>query len=133
MLTNWHHLNLLAILAGGFLYIIYGTIYYSIFLSDRKKSRPEGLFEQMKGPSKYIFSIVIAFISSFLVSFLIQASDSHTGLEGALTGFIIGFLISMVYFKNCLFGLMSKKAFWIAIGDHLVVFTLLGFLQGFIL
>lgn len=133
MLSSWHHFHLLAILAGGLLYIIYGTIYYSILLSDKKKSTPEGLFEQKKGPVKYIFSIIIAFISSFLVSLLIQALGSASAYEGALTGFMIGFIITIVYFKNCLFGIISKKAFVIAIGDHLVVFTLLGLLQGLIL
>lgn len=43
---------------------------------------------------------------------------------------LIGLIISMVYLKNSLFGLMSKKSFLIAIGDHLIIFTLLGAIHG---
>ncbi|KZZ84719.1 DUF1761 domain-containing protein [Bacillus sp. SJS] len=126
MLINMSDLNFLAILAGGILYMIYGGIYYSILLKDK------GNFTQneSKGPLKYVFSVIVAFISSFLTAILIQSIGAENWLTGAGIGFIIAVLISIVYVKNSLFGLMSRKALLIAIGDHLVIFTLLGVLHG---
>jgi Protein of unknown function (DUF1761) len=131
MLMDWNNLNYIAIIGGGVLYMLYGTIYYSMLLSDKKGSKNKEFIEnQSEGSAKYVFSVIIAFISSFLVALLVQASGIENWLEGVGVGFIIGILISVVYLKNSLFGLMSKKAFWIAIGDHLIIFSLLGGLHG---
>lgn len=115
-------LNYVAIIVGGLLYMIYGGVYYSILVGKEKQS---------KGALKYVISVIVAFISSFFVALLVQASGSEGLLEGAAVGLIIGILISIVYLKNTLFGLVSKKNFSIAIGDHLIIFTLLGVLHGF--
>jgi hypothetical protein len=125
MTIDWNNLNYVAIIIGGFLYMIYGTIYYSILLSNKKE-------QQTKGPLKYIYSVIIAFISSFFVAILINAAGADTLLQGALIGFILGVTIKMVYIKNMLFGLISKKSTFIAICDHVVIFTLLGALHGWL-
>ncbi|MFF2753459.1 DUF1761 domain-containing protein [Psychrobacillus sp. NPDC058041] len=125
MTIDWSNLNYVAIIIGGFLYMIYGTIYYSILLSNKKE-------QQTKGPLKYIYSVIIAFISSFFVAILINAAGADTLLQGALIGFILGLTIKMVYVKNMLFGLISKKSTFIAICDHVVIFTLLGALHGWL-
>lgn len=124
-------LSYLAILAGGILYMIYGTIYYSIMLSDKKENKNKDILEQQsEGPFKYIYSVVIAFINSLLVAVLVQATGAETWTDGLMVGLIIGVLITLIYFKNSLFGLMSRRVFFIAIGEHLVIFTLLGILHG---
>ncbi|MEI4768856.1 DUF1761 domain-containing protein [Psychrobacillus sp. FJAT-51614] len=123
MFIDWSNLNYLAIIIGGLLYMIYGTIYYSTLLANKKD-------QQTNGPIKYIYSVLIAFISSFLIAILINATGAETLLQGALIGFIIGVIIKMVYVKNALFGLISKRSTLIAICDHLVIFTLLGALHG---
>lgn len=46
-------------------------------------------------------------------------------------GFMVGLIITLVYIKNRLFGLMTNQSLTVAIGDHLVIFTLLGALHGF--
>lgn len=131
MLTDWNNLNYIAIIGGGILYMLYGTIYYSVLLSDKKGSKNKDFIEnQSNGSTKYVFSVIIAFINSFFVALLVQASGADNWLEGGSVGFIIGILISIVYLKNSLFGLMSKKAFLIALGDHLIIFSLLGALHG---
>jgi hypothetical protein len=130
MLIDWSNVNYVAVIVGGLLYMIYGGIYYSLLLSDKKANNKDMVENQSKGPLKYIVSVIIAFISSFLVAILVQANGSEDWLGGAGVGFIIGILISIVYLKNSLFGLMSKKAFLLAIGDHLIIFTLLGVLHG---
>ena len=112
MSIDWSNLNYIAIIAGGLLYMVYGGIYYSVLLSGKKES-------QSNGPFKYIYSVIIAFINSFLSS----TPYSSTGLQGAAIGFIIGIIITMVYVKNALFGLISKKSLLIAIGDHLIFFV----------
>lgn len=124
-MLDFNELNLIAIIGGALLYMIYGTIYYSILLGKKKESG-----NQSEGPLKYIVSIIVAFISSVLVAILVQATASEGLFEGAAIGIIIGMLISIVYLKNSLFGLMSRNSFLIAIGDHLIIFTLLGALHG---
>ncbi|MGM0837030.1 MAG: DUF1761 domain-containing protein [Bacillota bacterium] len=119
-------LSFLAIVAGGILYMIYGGIYYSIMLGKKKDAQ----FTQSEGPLKYIVSVIIAFISSFIIAVLTEAAGATSLLEGLIIGAMIGVIITLVYFKNSLFGLMTRKAFFIAIGDHLVIFTLLGGLHG---
>ncbi|MDF2068153.1 DUF1761 domain-containing protein [Bacillus sp. Cr_A10] len=125
MSIDWSNLNYVAIIIGGLLYMIYGTIYYSILLGNKK-------VKQTEGPLKYIYSVINAFISSFLIAILINTTGAETLLQGALIGFIIGVIIKMVYVKNSLFGLISKKSTLIAICDHLVIFTLLGALHGWL-
>ena len=121
----------MAAIVGGIVYMMYGGIYYSVVLSKKKKSNNKDIIEnQSKGPFKYIYAAIIAFISSFLMAVLIQSTDSENLLVGVGIGFIIGLLISIIYLKNTLFGLMSKKSFLIAIGDHLIIFTLLGTIHG---
>ncbi|MBS4196224.1 DUF1761 domain-containing protein [Lederbergia citri] len=122
MLIDWNGLNYIAIIIGGFLYMIYGAVYYSILLSNKKGN-------QDSGPVKYVVSVIIAFISSFFMATIVQASGSGI-VEGLTIGFMVGLIISLVYLKNTLFGLINKKSFIIAIGDHLVIFTLLGGLHG---
>ena len=126
MPIEWTNFNNLSIILGGFMYIIYGAIYYSMALSDKKERRTKGLF-------KYIYSVIIAFINSFLVAFLINATGGVTIFHGVLLGFILGLLILMVYVKNELFGLITKNSTLIAIGDHIVSFTLLGALHGWLM
>ncbi|WP_397538659.1 DUF1761 domain-containing protein [Rummeliibacillus pycnus] len=114
-------LNYFAIIAGGILYMIYGAIYYLILVGKENQS---------EGALKYVISVIVAFISSFFIALLVQATNSNNLLEGAMLGGIIGILISIVYLKNSLFGLVNKKNFLIAIGDHLIIFTLLGALHA---
>ncbi|MCA1060693.1 DUF1761 domain-containing protein [Rossellomorea aquimaris] len=117
-------LNLPAFLAGTVLYMIYGGVYYSILLGKKDQ---EGT-----GPVKYVVAVLVAFIGSALVGVLVQGTGSSGLASGALIGGIVGMLISIVYLKNALFGLMTKRMFLIAVGDHLIVFTLLGALHGWL-
>ncbi|RKN62781.1 DUF1761 domain-containing protein [Paenibacillus ginsengarvi] len=121
MSVDFNQLNYVAILAGGILYMIYGAIYYSLLVGKEAQS---------KGASKYVVSVVVALASSFFIAILVQATGSKGLLQGAVVGGIVGILISIVYLKNTLFGLVKTRNFWIAIGDHLVIFTLLGMLHG---
>ena len=105
--------------------MIYGGIYYSILLGKKDQDGA--------GPVKYVVAVSVAFISSALVGVLVQATNSGGLTSGALIGGLIGILISIVFMKNALFGLISKRMFLIAIGDHLIVFTLLGALHGLFL
>ncbi|TMU83566.1 DUF1761 domain-containing protein [Bacillus sp. BHET2] len=114
--------NLPALVAGAVLYMVYGGIYYSILLGKKDQDNV--------GPVKYVVAVLVAFISSLLVGILVQTTGVSGIAGGALIGGIIGILISLVYLKNALFGLLSKRMFLIAIGDHLVIFTLLGAIYG---
>ncbi|MCA0149294.1 DUF1761 domain-containing protein [Rossellomorea vietnamensis] len=114
--------NVSAFFAGAVFYMIYGGIYYSLLLGKKDQERT--------GPVKYVVAVLVAFISSALVGVLVHATNSGGFASGALIGGLVGFLISIVYLKNALFGLMTKRMFLIAVGDHLIVFTLLGALHG---
>ncbi|PIC63923.1 DUF1761 domain-containing protein [Sporosarcina sp. P13] len=121
MSIDLSEVNYLAILIGGILYILYGAIYYSIVV---------GKENEKNGALKYIISVIVAFISSTFIALLVQATSSNSLFEGAAVGSTIGIVISIVYLKNTLFGLINKKNCLIAIGDHLIIFTLLGALHG---
>lgn len=131
MLIDWNELNFIAIIIGTLLYMVYGGIYYSVRLGGDK--HPEKKQNEVEGSMKYIFSIVVALISSFIMAVFVQATESDGIGEGMLIGFMIGLIITLVYLKNRLFGLMTKQSFLIAVGDHLVIFTLLGALHGWLM
>lgn len=133
MLMNWNELNYIAIVIGGLVYMIYGAIYYSILLSDKKGASRNQQAEGKSGSLKYVISVIVAFISSFIIAVLVQAAGSEGVVDGLAVGFMVGFVIALVYLKNTLFGLISKKSFVIAIGDHLIIFTLLGGVHGFMM
>ncbi|MEH7235444.1 DUF1761 domain-containing protein [Bacillus sp. JJ1562] len=128
-MIDFGSLQYLPIIVGGIVYIVYGGVYYSVVLSKKNKKR-DILENQSAGPLKYIYSIILAFISSLIVGVIIQSVGSDHLIEGVGVGFIIGLLISLVYLKNTLFGLMSRRSFLVAIGDHLIIFTLLGTIHG---
>lgn len=132
LLFDWENIHFISVVIGAFVYIVYGAIYYSILLSNKKDmSDREHTEIQSKGPFKYIYSIIIAFISSFFMALIIQASGTESLYGGLTIGLMIGLLITFVYIKNALFGLLSRKTLLIAIGDHLVIFTILGGIHGF--
>ena len=131
MLIDWNELNFIAIIIGALLYMVYGGIYYSVRLGGDK--HPEKKQNEVEGPMKYIFSVVVALISSLIMAVIVQATGSDGIGEGMLIGFMVGLVITLVYMKNRLFGLMTKQSFMIAIGDHLVIFTLLGALHGWMM
>jgi hypothetical protein len=131
MFIDIGNIHYLPVLAGGLAYMLYGGIYYSVLLSNKKGSQNQDIIKnQSNGPFKYIYSVILAFISSFLMAILVQSFGTDNWLVGIGIGFIIGLLISIVYLKNTLFGLMSRKSFLIAIGDHLIIFTVLGAIHG---
>ncbi len=125
---DWNELNVMAVLIGGLLYMVYGGVYYSVRLSRNKF--PPKKQNEMEGSMKYVFSVLIAFISSFIIAVLVQSTGAEGIGAGLFVGFMVGLVISLVYMKNRLFGLMTNQSFLIAIGDHLVIFTLLGALHG---
>ena len=131
MLIDWNELNFIAIIIGALLYMVYGGIYYSVSLGGDK--HPEKKQNEVEGPMKYIFSVVVALISSLIMAVIVQATGFDGIGEGMLIGFMVGLVITLVYMKNRLFGLMTKQSFMIAIGDHLVIFTLLGALHGWMM
>jgi hypothetical protein len=131
MLIGLNELNIIAIIIGGLLYMVYGGIYYSVRLGGDK--HPEKKQNEVEGPMKYVFSVVVAFISSFIMAVFVQATGSDGIVAGMLIGFMVGLIITLVCLKNRLFGLMTKQSFMIAVGDHLVIFTLLGALHGWML
>ncbi|MBP3041752.1 DUF1761 domain-containing protein [Bacillaceae bacterium Marseille-Q3522] len=130
MIIELGSIHYLPVIIGSFVYMLYGGIYYSVVLSNKKKNKNEEILKnQSNGMFKYIYSVVIAFIISFFMAVIIQSLGSEN-LVNVGIGFIVGLIITLVYLKNALFGLMSKKSFLIAIGDHLIIFTLLGVIHG---
>ncbi|QUG40051.1 DUF1761 domain-containing protein [Psychrobacillus sp. INOP01] len=131
-MIEWGNINYLPVLVGGIIYMVYGGIYYSLVLSNKNKHEDITTHES-KGPFKYIYSVIMAFISSFLMALLVQNIGVNDLLGGAGIGFIVGLIITMVYLKNSFFGLISKKSFMIAIVDHLIIFTILGAIHGILI
>lgn len=120
-----------SVLAGAIFYMVFGALYYSPVLFGNAWSHLNNVKEgQLKNPLIYVGSTAAAFLSSFIMALLIQA----TGFDGLQNGLAIGLmaavLIALVYMKNAAFGLMSKKVYAIAVGEHFISFTVLGILHG---
>ncbi|TDL31787.1 DUF1761 domain-containing protein [Jeotgalibacillus sp. S-D1] len=130
MTVDFGVLPVAAIIIGGLAYMAFGGIYYSALLSKKNPKNKEISEQQSEGPAKYILAVCVAFISSFFMAVVIQTTNIQGAAEGLAAGLSIGAVISLVYAKNCLFGLLSKKALGIAAGDHLIAFSLLGIIHG---
>jgi Protein of unknown function (DUF1761) len=121
-------LNFLAIIVGGLMYMMFGALYFSPILFGN--SWVQLHTQKTNDGLKYGGSAIIAFISSFLVSLLVHATNANGLMDGIFIGLTVGIIIALVYLKNALFGLMTKKAYAIAVGDHIIAFSLLGGLHG---
>jgi hypothetical protein len=124
-------LNVLAILAGGILYMVFGALYYSPVLFGNTWVKSNQLSDtHMKNGMIYAGAALVAFISSFLVAVIVQATGADDLASGLVVGLIIGLLVALAYWKNTLFGMTNKKVFAIAVGDHLISFLLLSVLHA---
>lgn len=124
MAMDLQAMNVWAVLIGAVLYMVYGAVYYSVLVGKKK---------QAPGAMKYVVSVIVAFLSSFVVAVLVQMTGANNLMEGAAIGGMIGIVISLVYVKNVLFGLVTKQNGLIAIGDHLIIFSILGAFHGLFL
>ncbi|MGD6793948.1 DUF1761 domain-containing protein [Metabacillus indicus] len=120
--------NIIAVLAGGLLYMAFGAFYYSPLLFGKAwtSMHPGGV----KDSVKYTGSAVIALLTSFLIFTLIQLTGADGAGPGLLTGLIVGAVLALAYLKNTLFGLMNWKSYVIAVLDHVIACSLLGVLHG---
>lgn len=124
-------LNFLAVLVGGILYMVFGALYYSPVLFGNVWVKANKLSDQhMKNGLIYVGAAFVAFVSSFLIAVLVQATGADDLVSGMVLGGVIGLLVTLVYWKNTLFGLMNKKVFAIAVGDHLISFMMLSILHA---
>lgn len=112
-------ISLPAFILGAILYGAYGGVYYSLVLKGKKNP-----------PLHYVLSVVIAFACSYIVGLLVHNSGFDGLLPGIVIGFSIGVIIALVYLKNMLFGLITRRNFTIAVFDHVVALTLLGTIHG---
>ena len=125
-------LNYLAVLAGGLAYMAFGALYYSpvLFGKTWTQMHKATLDKRKSQTPMYVASPVVAFLSSFIMAVIVQAVQANSLGAGVLLGLLLGFLLALAYLKNAAFGLMSRKAYAIAIGDHIVAFVLLGVIHS---
>jgi len=129
-MVEFGELHIGAVLIGALVYMVYGGIYYSSFLSKKNSKNKEISDRQTAGSIKYIVAVIVGLCSSIFMASLIQLIGVQGISSGFVIGLFVGMIISLVYVKNALFGLLSRKALMIALGDHLIVFALLGALHG---
>lgn len=131
MTVDFSGLNVLAVLVGGLLYMAFGALWFSPVLFGNTWVRLNQLSdEHMKNPLLYAGSAVVAFASSFVIALIIAATGADDLLSGVMIGLLIGLLAALMYFKNTLFGMMPKQAFFIAVGDHVIACTMLSVLHA---
>ncbi|ASS73690.1 hypothetical protein CIG75_00995 [Tumebacillus algifaecis] len=123
-------LNVWAILLGGLLYMAFGALYYSPLLFGNTWVRANGLQDTyMNNPMLYVGAAIVAFASSFLIAVIVQVTGADDILSALGVGLSVGLLAALGLLKNTLFGMTTRKVFAIAIGDHLIAFTLLSILH----
>lgn len=131
MTIDFSGVNFLAVLVGGFLYMAFGALWFSPVLFGNTWVKLNQLSDShMKNPLLYVGSAVVAFASSFVISLIIATTGADDLLSGVAIGLLIGLLAALVYFKNTLFGMMKRQAFAIAVGDHVIAFTMLSVLHA---
>lgn len=131
MTIDFAEMNVLAVVVGGILYMMFGALYYSPVLFGNTWVKANKLSDDhMKNGIIYVGAAVVAFLSSFLIAVLTQATGADDLVSGLVIGGTVGLLIALVYWKNTLFGLTNKKVMLIAVGDHLISFLLLGILHA---
>ncbi|MFC7371908.1 DUF1761 domain-containing protein [Fictibacillus iocasae] len=130
-MIDFQELNVFAVIAGGILYMLFGALYYSPVVFGKTWTVLNGArMSEYSDALKYGMSAVTAFATSFLVAVIMAASGADTVTEGLTIGVMLSVLLSLAYLKNMLFGLMPKKAYSIAVGDHVVMFILLSVLHA---
>ncbi|SFB02881.1 MULTISPECIES: DUF1761 domain-containing protein [unclassified Bacillus (in: firmicutes)] len=127
-----NELNYLAVLVGGIIYMGFGAIYFSPILFGNKwvELNKVEFNEGTNNTLSYVGSALVAMLSSLLMAVVVHLTGADGVLSGLTVGLLIGLFVSLAYLKNTLFGLTNKKVFFIAIGDHLIIFTVLGILHG---
>ncbi|BBH22943.1 hypothetical protein Back11_42880 [Paenibacillus baekrokdamisoli] len=120
MEINITELNYFAVLVGGLVYMAFGAAYYSPVLFGRTwmQLNKANLDKRKSKLPMYVASPIVAFLSSFLMAVIVQAASVDDIGSGILLGLIVGLLLAVAYLKNAAFGLMSRKEYAIAIGDH---------------
>lgn len=125
------NLNYWAVLVGGLFYMAFGALYYSPILFGPAWLKLNQVKDsQLKRPVNYAGSVLVAFLSSLFMSILAHAEGTGSLGEGLALGLLIALVVALVYLKNALFGLMVRKVYAIAIGDHLISFAVLGMLHA---
>ncbi|WP_349408950.1 DUF1761 domain-containing protein [Pseudalkalibacillus sp. SCS-8] len=123
-------LNILAIIVGGFLYMAFGAFYYSPILFGNTWGQLNNIGEEGMRPINFVWSGVVAFASSFVMALIVGLTGADDVGSGLLIGALVGILLFLGLFKNTVFGMTSKKVFAIAVGDHVIIFCLLGILHA---
>ncbi|MBD0379901.1 DUF1761 domain-containing protein [Paenibacillus sedimenti] len=124
-------INYWAVLVGAIFYMIFGALYFSPMLFGGSWTRLNNVKEgHMSNPLIYVASTGVAFLSSFLMAILIQGTGASGLLAGLVVGLVVALIVTLVYLKNAAFGLMSRKVFAIAFGDHILSFIVLGILHA---
>ncbi|MDF2962156.1 MAG: hypothetical protein K0S39_3891 [Paenibacillus sp.] len=125
-------LNYLAVLVGGLVYMAFGALYYSpvLFGNTWVQLNKANLDKRKSQTPMFVSSPVVAFLSSVLMAVIVQAVHADDLGSGLLLGIMMALLLALAYFKNAAFGLMSGKAYAIAIGDHAIAFVILGVLHS---
>ncbi|MFC0186794.1 DUF1761 domain-containing protein [Fictibacillus aquaticus] len=130
-MVELQNLNLLAVLAGGFIYMLFGALYYSpIAFGKTWTVIHQERFSAYGDGAKYGVAAAAAFISSFLIAVIVNDAGADSVADGLVIGLILGLLIAVALLKNMMFGMMPKKAYFIAAGDHAIIYIVLAVLHA---
>lgn len=121
-------ISLLAVLAGGIIVMIMGSIWYTpkVFFNTWAREigkKPEDI---KPNPSVFGLMFVSALIQSFVLANIDRAFGANTFISGLLLGIMIWFgLIATTMVGNYMFAGRSWKLYGIDAGYYLVTFVLL--------
>ncbi|WP_243387369.1 DUF1761 domain-containing protein [Bacillus kexueae] len=121
--------NFVAIILGGLLYMAFGAFYYSPILFGKKWAVLNNVDLKEAGAKPFVSAIAVAFLNSILMATLVELTSTETVSGAVVLGLIVSAILSFSYFKNMMFGMMKKSVFLIAIGDHVIILTILSILH----
>ncbi|GEN44611.1 DUF1761 domain-containing protein [Alkalibacillus haloalkaliphilus] len=127
---------LLAIILGVIIYMVLGMVYYSPKVLGRLWVKYLNI-QEFKTPRYDVLSLA-TFLTVSILYFILRWSEANTALEGLYLGALVGLLVALAYAKDFVFGLgentgSSLKVYFIAVGFHIIVLSVIGLVMGNIL
>lgn len=132
----FQNVNWLAVLAGGFIYMVVGSIWYGPIAGKAWLKEVGMTEEEIREKGLPVSTMVKSFLSALVMStglgLILYNPGGEDWAEGALIGFAVAILlVGGATLPNYLFEDKSFKHFLIHLGNAAIALTATGALMGF--
>jgi hypothetical protein len=126
-------ISILAVLAGGIIVMIVGSLWYTprTFFNTWAREQGKNPNDIKPNPAVFGYMFIGALIQSYVLANIVRAFGANSFVSGALLGALIWFgLIATTMIGNYQFAGRSWKLYGIDAGYYLVTFVLLSMLHS---